>query len=236
MKTEIKIAGLMILMMLTGIAIGALFHRAVMREYIRDIVRTRDAGLFRPGPERMLKSLSPEQEKTVREVFNKHGRQLAEIYSRFRQEIESAFESLKKEIDPILTPEQLKEFKKALPGPPPFPRRGPGEFPRGGWIPYPRMELEGLRSALNLTDDQAALIATFLDEFREKARAQHLENAEKEGPESFREAVAKRDLEIEKVLSDEQRKAFRKYRETSNGRVAPLDAGPDARMPWPDDR
>jgi uncharacterized protein YneF (UPF0154 family) len=236
MKTEIKIAGLMILMMLAGIAIGALFHRAVMREYIRDIVRTRDAGLFRPGPERMLKSLSPEQEKTIREVFNKHGRQLAEIHSRFRQEIESSFESLKKEIDPILTSEQLKEFKKALPAPPPFPWRRPGEFPLGGWIPNQRMELEDLRSALGLTDDQAVLVATILDEFREKARAQHLENAEKVGPESFREAVAKRDLEIEKVLSDEQRKAFRKYRETPRGREAPPDPRSDARMPWPFDR
>ena len=236
MKTEIKIAGLMILMLLAGIAMGALFHRAVMREYIRDIVRTRDAGLFRPGPERMLKSLSPEQEEAIREVFGRHGRQLAEIHSRFRQEIESSFESLNKEIDPILTPEQLKEFKKALPVPPPFPWRRPGEFPRGGWFPNPRMELEDLRTALKLTDDQAVLVSTILDGFREKARDQHFENADKAGPESFREAVSKRDLEIENILSDEQRKAFRKYKETQKGREGPPDPGPDVRMPWSVDR
>ncbi len=236
MKTEIKIAGLMIFMMLAGMAIGALFHRAVMREYIRDIVRTRDAGLFRPGPERMLKSLSPEQEKAIREAFNKHGRQLAEIHSRFRQEIESSFESLKKEIDPILTPEQQKEFKKALPAPPPFPWRRPGDFPRGGWMPSPHMELEDLRSALKLTDDQAVLVSTILDEFQEKVGALRFESSDKSGPESFREAIAKRDAEIEKILSEDQRKAFRKFKETPRGRGFPPDPGSEAKMPWPFDR
>jgi hypothetical protein len=236
MKTEIKIAGLMILMMLGGMAIGALFHRAVMREHIRDIVQARDAGLFRPGPERMLRSLSPEQKKAVREVFDKHGKRLSEIHSRFRQEIKAAFESLKKELEPILTPKQMREFEKALPGPPPFMRPGPGEFPPGGWIPNPRMGLEGMKSALNLTDDQAARIEALFDEFEEKVRARRPGNPGPEGPEAFREGRKKLDSEIEKILSEEQRKAFREYNETPRGRGGPPDPGLDAPMPWPADR
>lgn len=236
MKTEIKISGMMILMMLGGMAIGALFHRAVLREHIRDIVQARDAGLFRPGPERMLKSLSPEQRKAVREVFDKHGQRLSEIHSRFRREITASLESLKKDLEPILTPEQMREFEKTLPGPPPFMRPGPGEFLPGGWAPDPRMGLEGLRSALNLTDDQAARIEALIDEFKEKGGAGRPGDAGPEGPEALRETLDRLNSEIEKILSEDQRKAFREYRETRGGHGGPPGPGRDAPMPWPADR
>ncbi len=128
-----------VVILLVGIITGAWLNRALVQNRIRGLLEMRGAGLLQPMPEKDL-SLTPEREKKIREILDRHAERLAEIHERFQGEIRASFEALTKEIDPLLTPEQRDRFRKMIPGPSPFGGRFPGLFPfrgRGGGPPPP---------------------------------------------------------------------------------------------------
>ena len=204
-KIAIHIAATLII----GILIGALLNRALVHKRIRGMLEMRTAGLLAPRPERNLKPVSPEQEKRIQEILDSHAERLAEIHKRFDGEIQSAFKSLKQEIDPILTPEQRDQFKRMIPGPPPFPGRGRPGFPPMRNLGSPLFALEALQQELNLSEDQNKKLKAILDEFRNQAPRPG-ESPEMAGPaDALRRVREKLDQEIEKVLTDDQKEKFR---------------------------
>ena len=205
-KIAIHIAATLII----GILIGALLNRTLVHRRIRGMLEMRTAGLLAPRPERNLKPVSPEQEKRIREILDSHAERLAEIHKRFDGEIQSAFKSLRQEIDPILTPEQRDQFKRMIPGPPPFFDRGRPGFPPFKRRYSPPFALEALQEELNLSEDQNKKVRSILEQFRNQAPLPG-ESPEMAGPaDGLRRVREKLDQEIEKVLTDEQKEKFRR--------------------------
>ena len=212
MNVKWKIAIHIAVTLLIGILIGALLNRTLVQRRIKNMLEMRAVGLLAPRPERDLKPMTPEQEKQIREILDKHAQRLAEIHQRFDREIQSAFKSLSKEIDPILTPEQRDQFKRMIPGPPSFlnrPRRG---FPLMRGRELPPFGFENLRNELNLSEEQAEKVKAIWEDFWKQAPrpGARPEGAGVAGP--FRQFREKMDQEIEKVLTDEQKEKFRQFR------------------------
>lgn len=134
--------------LVAGIVAGAWLDRILVRNRFRDLLEMRRAGLLDPRPEKDL-GVTPEVEKKIREIVERHAERMAGIHERFRGEIRASFDALTKEIDPLLTPEQRARFRKMIPGPPPrgggvlgfgfapFPGRPPGPPPSGVELPPP---------------------------------------------------------------------------------------------------
>jgi len=209
MNIKYKIAIHIAATLIIGILIGALLNRALVHRRIKGVLEMRTAGLLAPRPERNLKPVSPEQEKRIREILDSHAERLAEIHKRFDGEIQSAFKSLRQEIDPILTPEQRDQFKRMIPGPPPFFNRGRPGFPPFKRRYLPPFALEALQKELNLSEDQNKKVKAILEQFRNQAPRPG-ESPEMTGPGmGFGEFGRNLDQEIEKVLTDEQKEKFR---------------------------
>ncbi|MFH1943549.1 MAG: hypothetical protein ABIL68_15710 [bacterium] len=125
MKIQYKTALILILTLLVGMVLGALIHGAVMRDrFEQRIFRMRtDEGFS----QRMEGIIEPDdsQKKAMREIVRKHFRRMSEHQKEFR----SMMDSLKVELDSILTDEQKKRLEQRLglpggrPPGPPFGRR-----------------------------------------------------------------------------------------------------------------
>jgi hypothetical protein len=208
MNVKWKIGFHIVITLIIGIVIGALLNRALVHRWIREALAMRGAGLRVPGAERMLNPASPEQEAKIQAILDKHARRMSEIHERYGKELEAAFKALKAEIDPVLTPEQRAQFAKAIPGPPPQFGR-PGRFPGGPpFAGEPRLAV--LKTELGLSEDQAAKVKSILDDFENQMR----ESRERGGPpedfEARRELLQKKDAEIEKILTEEQKEKYRR--------------------------
>jgi Spy/CpxP family protein refolding chaperone len=231
MNIKWKIGIHIVATLLIGILIGALLNRTLVQRRIRNVLEMRTAGLLAPRPERDLKPLSPEQEKKIREILDKHAARMSEIHQRFDSEIQAAFKSLNQEIDPILTPEQREQFKRMIPGPPPFPGRSPRGFPPMERAGMPPFELEALQRELNLTEEQMGKVKAIIDEFRKQAPRP---GEKPEGPgfgDPLRQIREKMDQEIEEVLTDEQKEKFRELRKARG--PMPGEGGPPGPPSWP---
>ena len=211
MNNKWKLVTLMILALVIGIGIGALLNRALIQRHIRHIIQMRAAGLLSPGDRMLLKSAPPEQQKRIREILDRHRKRLGEIHSRFGREIQDSFRTLKKEIDPILTPEQKHQLERMFP-PPPFPDLSGDEmrFRRPG--PAPFMRIERLKDELLLSDEQVSKMEIVLKAFRDRSESL---NKNGRSPEDFQEMMKAREemeAEIEKILTAEQKEKFSHFK------------------------
>jgi len=211
MNAKAKIVLHMGVTLIIGIAIGAMLNRAIVQKHIRGIMERRAAGMFLPVRD-ILASATPEQEPKLREAFEKHRKALAETHDRFSREIQAALDNLKKEVEPLLTPEQKKRFETRLPGPPPFLRRGRGGFPMGG-PPFPGgFGIEWFKDQLKLSDDQLAKIKDIFGRYR-RPFGPRPEGGPGQEPAYVESDFSKMEAEIEGLLTEEQKALFRRIRE-----------------------
>jgi Spy/CpxP family protein refolding chaperone len=227
MTAKVKIILYMGATLVVGIAIGAMLHRTIAVRRIRNIMEMRAAGRFVPDLQAVLDSATPEQAPKIREAFEKHRVELAEIHERFGKEIQAAMESFKKEVEPLLTPEQKKRFETNFPGPPPFLRHGREGFPMGGPSFPGGWGLERLKDELKLSDDQLAKIKDILGRYRKPAEPRP-EAGPGPGATFTPDDLAKMEAEIEDVLTAEQKAEFRRIRDER--RRPPFDE-PHPRLP-----
>jgi hypothetical protein len=212
MNSGWKFVTLMILTLVIGIAIGALLNRALIQTHLRHVVQMRATGFFGPGEKMLLGSATPEQQKRIREILDRHRERLGEIHSRFSREIQASFLTLKKEIDPILTPEQKNHLTRMFPPPPPpFPdfRRDGMNFPPHR--PAPFMRIETLKDELLLSDDQVSKIEDVMKEFRDRSESLNQNG----GFPDFRELMKTREAmeaRIETILTAEQKEKFSRFK------------------------
>ncbi len=129
MKNQYKSVLVLVVTLFIGMILGALIHGTIMQKRIKDTAFRMRApfGLLHILED--VVDLDDSQQEAVREILKKH----QERMSRSRREVRAMMDSLRKELEPILTQEQLERLNnrpwfprgKELP-PPPFPRMRPG--------------------------------------------------------------------------------------------------------------
>ena len=128
MKNQYKSVLILVITLFIGMILGALIHGAFMQNRIKDMAFRMRApfGLLRILED--VVDLDESQQEAVHEVLKRH----QERMSRSRREVRTMMDSLRKELEPILTQEQLERldrrpwFPRGKEFPPPFPRMRPG--------------------------------------------------------------------------------------------------------------
>ena len=201
MNLKVKITFLIIITLIIGIVIGAMINRAVSQNRIKRILERRNPPIFISFYERII-GPEAEQRESVREILDKYAQRFSEIRIDFQEELESSFESMRAELDPLLTPEQKERLERGFPRPPRF-------FPQPLRIRDANQELAMLKERLGLSEDQASQIKIILEDFREQAIKMREERGRPLGRfEIMKELEEKKDQLIEKILTDDQKKKY----------------------------
>ncbi|UCC38967.1 MAG: hypothetical protein JSV96_14320 [Candidatus Aminicenantes bacterium] len=156
MNMKLKITFVFIITLALGIVFGFMVNRTYSQKRIRNILSSRSPEFFVTFYERILEP-DTKQSKMIREILDNHAKRISEIRENFTDEMQSELESMKAEIDPILTPEQKERLKRRFPGRPP--RRGRPMKKRD-----PDKEFSMLKERLHLSKDQVKQIAQIFEE------------------------------------------------------------------------
>jgi hypothetical protein len=132
MNTKVKIALIIIVTLAIGIVLGAMVNRALLRHRIQRAFNERNPRGMISFIERHIQP-TPDQRKQIREILEKHRIKSQEIREKFMEDMQLEFESLEKDLEPILTLEQKNRLKRRFRGPwrdprRPQDRRGPGPW------------------------------------------------------------------------------------------------------------
>jgi Spy/CpxP family protein refolding chaperone len=135
MDIKVKTALIIVATLIIGIVFGALLSRAYLHHRIRRAFVMVDPERFNPFFEQTIDP-TPEQRERIRKIIQKHTNQVTELRRNFEEGMASSFETLQKELDSVLTPEQKKRLEKMMRERGPWPKRGPRRWPRRG-RPFP---------------------------------------------------------------------------------------------------
>ncbi len=125
MNIKIKTTLIISATLIMGIIFGALISRAYLHHRIRRAFVMVNPNRFAPFFEQAISPTS-EQSEQINKIFQKHAQQVFELRKNFDAGMASSFDSLRKELDSVLTPEQKKRLEKMMRERRPWPRRGPG--------------------------------------------------------------------------------------------------------------
>jgi Spy/CpxP family protein refolding chaperone len=140
MNMKVKTTLIIIATLIIGIIFGALLSRAYLHHRIRRAFVMVDPNRFMPFFEQII-SPTPEQNEQIRKIIQKHTKQVQELRNNFEAGMASSFESLRKELDSILTSEQKERLEKMMRERRPWMRRDMPPFPRRkGPFPKPRQK------------------------------------------------------------------------------------------------
>ena len=133
MKTNTKTALVIIATLVIGILIGVLGSGFMVHRFARRVPDMRHSEVF---VERMIDIIepAPEQEEEIRGILTRHAEQFTEITEGFRAETTTLMDSLRTELDSVLTDEQRarleekhRRFDKMMKHGRPFPHGRPGD-------------------------------------------------------------------------------------------------------------
>jgi hypothetical protein len=112
MKMETKTVLIVLGTLILGMIIGALISGAFARHRIRRFMSMGEPGRLEAHVERII---DPDESKreAVREILRKHSERFLEIHSQFEGEMLALRDSLRKDLDPILTDEQKERLERA---------------------------------------------------------------------------------------------------------------------------
>jgi hypothetical protein len=211
MNVKLKMTFVILATLILGIIIGAMLSRVLIQNRIRNIISKRNPAVFVPFFEDRIEP-RPRQSNEIREILRKYAKRIDEIHANFRVELESSFESLRTELEPLLTPEQKKRLERGLPGRPPWqPGRPPWQL---GFLVTRNLDkvLLEMKKKLKLTEDQTSQIRQILEELRGQAKKAREElERRRERWRSMLESEEKIDKAIEQVLTDEQKKLYEQF-------------------------
>lgn len=201
MNLKVKITFLIIITLVIGIVIGAMLNRAVSQNRIRRILERRNPPIFISFYERIIEP-NADQRDSVRKVLDKYAQRLSKIRTNFQDELQSSFESMKAELEPLLTAEQKERLEEGFP-------RQPRFFPRPFGIRDVNQELSMLKERLGLSEDQASQVKIILEKFWDQAKKMREERESPErGFQIMMELQEKKEQSIKKLLNDDQKKIF----------------------------
>lgn len=203
MNIKLKMTFVIIITLALGIAIGAMVNRTLSQNRIKSILSKRRSDIFVTTYKKILQP-NASQRELIREILYKYANRVTEIQTNFREDMESSIESMRAELDPILTPEQKKRFERGLPL-------------RGRQLLRPRFQternidekLQALKEALGLSEDQASQVKQILEESRGQAVKMREERDRfRGGWQTMRELEEKKEKAIEKILTEKQKKLY----------------------------
>lgn len=119
MSMKLKVTFIIVITLVLGIVVGFLLNRTYSQRRVRNILSRRSPEFFVTFYERILEP-DTKQSKLIREILDTHAKQVSDIRENFQEELQSLFESMKAQIDPILTPEQKERLKARFPRPSPY--------------------------------------------------------------------------------------------------------------------
>ncbi len=196
MNIKLKTSFVIVFTLITGIIIGALLNRALLQNRVQRVFSMRSPNVF---VQSYLETIKPnaDQEKQIKEILERNGQRITEIRSKSREDLESSMVAMMSELESVLTPEQIKRLEeKSLLGRPRF------------GIRSTEGELFFLTTELKLTDDQILQLKKLLEEFRMSAPDKMQRGTPKEMNSNFRKQMEKREDEIKKILTDDQKKKY----------------------------
>jgi Spy/CpxP family protein refolding chaperone len=129
MNMKAKTTLIIIATLLIGIIFGALFSRAYLHHRIKRAFIMVDPNRFMPFFEQII-SPTPEQREQIRKIIRKHADEVWEIRNDFDERMSTSLESLRKELNSVLTPEQKARMEKMMKERRPWMRRDSPPFPR----------------------------------------------------------------------------------------------------------
>lgn len=130
MNTKTKSILVIIGALLIGIIIGAMGSTMVRRNLFEDrIARFRTPEGF---TQRLIEVIQPdpEQREAINDILKKNHQKMLEFGKEGMERIKNHADSLLKELEPVLRPDQLERLKKRLMERPPFPRKPREKFDR----------------------------------------------------------------------------------------------------------
>ncbi len=141
MNIRLKTTLIIIATLIIGIIFGALLSRAYLHHRIRRAFTMVNPNRFMTFFEQTI-SPTPEQREQIRKIIQKHTKTVSELQKNLRDGMDSSFESLRKELDSVLTPEQKERLEKMMRGRRPWPPRDRRLWPRrDGPLPDPQRKL-----------------------------------------------------------------------------------------------
>lgn len=116
MKMKSKALLLIMTTFIMGVAIGALGHRAWLRTHFKRVEAFRE---HRGMPKFIEKKIRPTPQQTprIRELLKEHDKRFIAFRKKQHKEIKEFMDSLKSELEPLLTDEQKKRLSKNAPPP-----------------------------------------------------------------------------------------------------------------------
>jgi Spy/CpxP family protein refolding chaperone len=141
MNIKVKTTLIIMSTLIIGIIIGALFSRAYLHHRIRRAFTMVNPNRFMIFFEQNI-SPTPEQSEQIRKIIQKHAKTVSELQKNLRDGMDSSIESLQKELDSVLTPEQKRRLERMMRGRRLWPRRDRRLWPRrDGPFPDPQRKL-----------------------------------------------------------------------------------------------
>lgn len=196
MNVKTKTSLVIVFTLIVGMFIGALASRAFLQNRVRRVFSMRNPNTF---VQSFLETIKPntDQEKQIKEILERNGQLFDEIRSKSREDLESSMTAMMSELESVLTPEQIKRLEdRSSRGRMPFGRRSAED------------ELVYLSTELELTEDQRSKLEKILEEFRMQPRDKMERGTPKEMSSDFRQQIENREEEIQKILTEEQKKKY----------------------------
>jgi hypothetical protein len=129
MNMKVKTSLIIIATLIFGMICGALLSRAYLHHRIRRAVVMVNPNRFMPFLERVIDP-TPEQREQIRTIIQDHAGEVLDIRRDFEKNMTSSFESLRKELDSVLTPGQKKRLERSIRERRPWMRRDRPRLPR----------------------------------------------------------------------------------------------------------
>jgi Spy/CpxP family protein refolding chaperone len=141
MNIKVKTALIIISTLIIGIIFGALLSRAYLHQRIKRAFTMVNPDRFMTFFEQTI-SPTPEQHEQIKKIIREHAKTVSELQKNLREGMESSFESLRKELDSVLTPEQKERLEKMMRDRRPWPPRDRRLWPpRDRPFPEPERKL-----------------------------------------------------------------------------------------------
>jgi len=136
MNMKVKTTIVIIITLIFGIVLGAMLNRTFMHQRIKRAFDAVNPNRFTMILERVIDP-TEEQKKQIRGILQKHAKYDAELRKNLTDGMQASIESLKKELDSVLTPEQKERLEKMMRERRPWARRDGKPWPRRD-RPFPK--------------------------------------------------------------------------------------------------
>lgn len=150
MTSQTKSALLLGGALVTGVILGALIVGAFVAQRVDRLDRLREPTRLARFMEDAIEPTSPAQRDSIRAVLRYRARQASALLQNTRRDLRAVQDSLRADLKPLLTDEQLERLRERMRMGPPGPR--PRLLRRGPFGPPPRRSLQRRRRGMGPAD------------------------------------------------------------------------------------